>query len=315
LSRSAPGRYIGRVRILILGTGAVGGYFGALLARGGHEVTFVARGATLAALRTRGLRVRLAEDETLALAVRAVEAAAAERPEMVLVCVKSPDTAAAARALRPAITPDTIVLSLQNGVENEEVLARELGLPPLLVALTFIGVAMAEPAVIDYSGRGTILFGEADGRESPRARRVAGALAAAGVPHQLRRDIVVTAWEKLAWNAGFNAVTTLTRTTVAQVVAQSDTRELVTAAMVETDAVATALGIAVRRRRLARVLADSVEGLPDFRTSMLQDLLRGRRLEHDAINGAVVRAATRAGVAVPVNRLLLALLARLDPGA
>jgi len=301
------------MRILVHGAGAVGGYFGALLQRGGHEVWFVARGANLAALRERGLVVRLGA-ETLELApVNAVsDPGAGPFPELILVCVKSYDTAAAAVALRPVAGPETIVLSLQNGIENEEVLARAIGLPPLMVALTRIGVALVAPATIEYSGRGTIVFGEVDGRTTARAERVAAALGAAGVPYELRSDILVPAWEKLAWNAGFNAVTTLTQATVAEVLAQPASRDLVVAAMEEVDAVASALGIAVRRTRTEAVLAESVAGLPDFETSMLQDHRRGRRLEHDALNGAVVRAAARAGVAVPVNRVLLALLARLD---
>jgi 2-dehydropantoate 2-reductase len=303
------------MRVLVHGAGAVGGYFGALLARGGHEVTLVARGDNLAALRARGLTLHLGDD-TLALPVYAVAAPAQAPPaELILVCVKSYDTRAAAAALRPVVRPETVILSLQNGIENEEILARELGLPPLMVALTRIGVELVAPATIAYSGRGTILFGEPDGSESPRARATAAAFAAAGVPHELRRDILVGAWEKLAWNAGFNAVTTLTRGTVADVLAEPGTRELVVAAMEETDAVATAAGIAVRRTRTEAVLRDSVSGLPDFRTSMLQDLLRSRRLEHDALNGAVVRAGARNGVAVPVNRMLHALLARLDPAS
>ncbi len=304
------------MRILVHGAGAVGGYFGALLARGGHEVTFVARGENLAALRARGLTVRLGTETLHVSPVRAVaDPGEARRPDLVLVCVKSYDTPAAALALRPAVGLDTIVLSLQNGVENEDILARALGLPPLMVALTRIGVALVAPATVDYSGRGTILFGEPDGSESPRARRAAEAFAAAGVPHELRCDILVAAWEKLAWNAGFNAVTTLTRSTVADVLAEPASRELVVAAMEEADAVAVAAGIPVRRGRTERVLEESASGLPDFQTSMLQDLLRGRRLEHDALNGAVVRAAARVGVAVPVNRTLVALLARLDPAA
>ncbi len=301
------------MRILVHGAGAVGGYFGALLERDGHEVWFVARGANLAALRERGLVVRLGSETLEVAGTRALpDPSAAPPPELILVCVKSYDTEAAAVALRPVVRPETIVLSLQNGVENEEVLARGLGLPPLMVALTRIGVEMVAPATIVYSGRGTILFGEPDGRDTPRARRVAEALAAARVPHELRRDIRVAAWEKLAWNAGFNAVTALTRATVADALALPATRELIVAAMEETDAVAVATGIPVRRTRTEAVLADSASGLPDFQTSMLQDVLRGRRLEHDAINGAVVRAGFRTGIPVPVNRTLVALLARLD---
>src|SRR5206468_2866019 len=175
------------MRILVHGAGAVGGYFGALLARGGHDVTFVARGENLAALSARGLVVRLGKGETLHLApVRAVpDPAAAPRPELVLVCVKSYDTPAAAAARRPVVAP-----------------------------------------------------------------------AAANVPHELRRDILVAAWEKLAWNAGFNAVTTLTRSTVAEALAQPASRDLVVAAMEEADAVAVAKGVPVRRRRTERVLEE-----------------------------------------------------------
>ena len=183
------------------------------------------------------------------------------------------------------------------------------------MGLTRIGVELTAPGEVTYSGRGEIVFGEVDGRESPRARRLADALAAAGIPYQLRHDILVAAWEKLAWNAGFNAVTALTQATVAEAVALAASREVIVRAMEEVDAVAVALGVPVRRRRTAAVLEDSVRGLPDFLTSMLQDLRRGRRLEHDALGGAVVRAAARVGVAVPVNRMLVALLARLDPGA
>jgi 2-dehydropantoate 2-reductase len=303
------------MRVLVYGTGAVGGYFGAVLARGGHAVTFAARGATLAALRRDGLTVVLPGDRWHLAPVEAVEHPADAGPvDVVLVCVKSYDTAAAAAALRPVVGRDTVVVSLQNGVENEAILAGGLGLPPLLVAFTRIGVATAAPGVVEYSGRGEIVFGEVDGTETPRATRLAAALAAAGVPHRLRADVLVGAWEKLAWNAGFNAVTTLTGTTVAQVLHHAALRDLVVRIMEEVDAVATAAGIPVRRGRTAAVLADSLAGLPDFETSMLQDRRRGRRLEHDAITGAVVRAAARHGVAVPANQLLLALLDGVDPG-
>jgi len=302
------------MRVLVVGAGAVGGYFGVLLARGGHEVAFVARGANLAALRTQGLRVELGSETLQLAAPTAVEdPAAAPPPALVLVCVKSYDTRAVAAALRPVVRPETIVLSLQNGVENEDVLASILNLPPLMLALTQIGVALTAPGVVRFSGRGNILFGEPDGRRSARAEAVHAALTQAAIPAEIRADIQAAVWEKLAWNAGFNAVTTITRTSVAEALAVPATRDLVVTAMEEVDAVATALGIPVRRRRTPRVLADSTSALPDFQTSMLQDLLRGRRLEYDAITGAVIRAAERAGVAVPVNRALLALLARLDP--
>lgn len=304
------------MRVLVHGAGAVGSYFGALLARAGNDTVLVARGAHLDVLQRHGLRVDRPDGPITAPSLRAVadpaDAFGDAAPELILVCVKSYDTAAAAAALAPVVRPDTIVLSLQNGVENEERLARAFGLPPLLVGLTRIGVERTAPGIVRYTGRGEIVFGEPDGATSPRARRLADTLAAATIPHQLHRNVLVVAWEKLAWNAGFNAVTTLVDQPVGPVVARPETCALVRRAMEETDAVATALGIPVRRGRLDAVVAESAAEMPDFPTSMLQDRRRGTRLEHDALNGAVVRAAGRVGVAAPVNRLLLSLLSGLS---
>jgi len=301
------------MRILVCGAGAVGGYFGARLALGGHAVTFVARGANLVALRARGLSVRLATETLRLPTVRVVEdPAAAESPDIILVCVKSHATAEVAAALRPVVRPGASGLWRQNGIENEETLAEGLGVPPLMLALTRIGVELVAPGEVLYSGRGTIYFGEPDGHESPRARRALEAFAQAGVPAELRPDIAALAWEKLAWNAAFNAVSALTDATVAEMLSQPGTRALIVETMAEVDAVAAALGVAVRRTRLPDVLDDSLGGLPAFPTSMLQDRRRGTRLEWDAISGAVVRAADRVGVPVPLNRTLLALLERLD---
>src|SRR5581483_5744326 len=233
---SAGARVLGRplgdprrlMHVLVHGAGAVGGYFGALLQRGGHAVTLVARGDNLAALARDGLTVRLPDGTLHVAPVRAVARPADAPPaDVVLVCVKSYDTRAAAEALRPVVGHDTIVLSLQNGIENEDILADVLGLPPLLIGLTRIGVALVAPGTVAYSGRGEIIFGEPDGTESPRARRLADALAAARIPHQLRRNVRVAAWEKLAWNAGFNAVTALTQTTVAEALADALACDLV----------------------------------------------------------------------------------------
>lgn len=302
--------------ILVAGAGAVGCYFGALLARAGHEVTFLARGTGLEALRRTGLTVLREADPVRLPTVRAIaDPTAAPRPDLILVCVKSYDTRTIAERLRPVVGPDTIVLSLQNGIENEDLLAEVLGLPPLLVGLTRIGVAMEAPGVVRFLGRGEIDVGETDGQRSPRAQRVAEAFAAAGVPCAILPDIRIAAWEKLAWNAGFNAVTTLADATVGEVLERPGSRALVRRAMEETDATAVAAGIPVRRHRVGTVLEESGRDMPGFATSMLQDRRRGRRLEHDALNGAVLRRAAALGVPVPLNAVLYALLDRLDAGS
>ena len=302
------------MRTLIVGTGAVGGFFGALLARAGRDVVFLARGANLAALRERGLTVESVDGDFHLAPVQATDTLADIAPfELVLVSVKSYDTAAVAAEIRPAVTPDTIVLSLQNGVDNESLLARLLGLPPLLGAMTQVGAELVAPGVVRHVAEGTIFFGEASGDESPRAHRLRELFTAAGIRHHLTSDIERMLWDKLAWNAAHNAVTALTRTTAGDAARIAATAAVLRDAMLEVIAVARAQGIMLEAERIEPILAFSRERLGALRTSMLQDLERGRRLEHEALNGAVLRFGEAAGVPTPVNRTLYGLLVALDP--
>jgi 2-dehydropantoate 2-reductase len=301
------------MRTLVMGSGAVGAYFGGKLALAGEPVVFVARGANLGALRAGGLRIEGRAGVVQLDGVHAVEQPAAAGPcELVLVCVKSYDTAAAAVALRPVVGPETIVLSLQNGIENEGILAAALALPPLLGGLTHIGAELVAPGVVRHDSGGRIVFGEPDGRRSARAQRLVELFGRARIDHHLSAHIAVMLWDKLAWNAAFNAGTAVTGRTVGALLAQPDGRALVRAAMREVVAVANASGVGLDAERVDPELARSAAELGHLRTSMLQDREHGRRLEHEALNGAVIRAAARTGVAVPVNRVLYGLLAVLD---
>jgi len=303
------------MRILIAGVGAVGGYFGAQLARAGHEVLFLARGANLAALRAHGLRIESVNGDFHVEASFATDTLAGERPvDLAIVAVKSYDTATVAAQIAPAVTPDTIVLSLQNGVENESLLAAALRLPPLMGALTHIGAELIAPAVVRHVARGTIYFGEMTGHETPRARKLADLFSTSGVRHQLAPNIVALLWDKLAWNASHNAVTALTRTTAGEATRLPATAAVIRDAMHEVINVARAQGIQVDPTTIETTIAFSRDHLGDLRTSMLQDVERGRRLEHDALNGAVVRFGNAVDVLTPVNRTLHALLVGLDPG-
>ena len=300
-------------RVLVMGTGALGAFYGGRLAQAGVDVVFVARGATLAALRSDGLVIESAHGVERVAPVRAVATPAEAGPcSVVLVCVKSYDTDAAIAALRPVIRPDTIVLSLQNGIENEERLAAGLGLPPLLAGMTQIGAELVAPGVVRVDSGGRIVFGELDGRATPRADRLAALFAGAGIDHRVARRIAVMLWDKLAWNAAFNAVTAVTRRTVGEVLADPDGSALVRAAMLEVVAVAQASGVPLAAEKVDEALRHSAAELGMLKTSMLQDRLRGRRLEYDALNGAVLRAAARHRVPAPVNRVLHALLAVID---
>lgn len=300
-------------RVLVVGAGGVGGYYAGRLAASGCDVVLVARGAHAAAIRAHGLRVRYPDGS-----VSSHRASVCEDPagsglaDLVLVAVKSYDTEQAARLLAPCAGPETIVLSLQNGSENEEVIARVTGLPSLLLAVTYIGSEIAEPGVIAYSGAAEIVFGEADGTISARAERLSSWLAQADVEHRVAPRVLRFVWDKLAWNCAFNAVTALTRRTVSEVLERERGASLIRDTMREAFDVAHALGVDVPARIDASI-EHSRRVLPDFRTSMLQDLERGKRLEWDALNGAVVRAGARAEVATPLNATLARLLATIDP--
>ena len=302
------------MRILIAGTGGVGGYFGACLARAGREVVFLARGKNLAALQSSGITVESIDGDFHLSHITAVESVAGLDPvAVVLVTVKSYDTATIARQIAPLVGEDTVVLSLQNGIENESLLASELDLPPLMGAMTEIGAELVSPGVVRHVAEGTIVFGEMTGHESPRGRALAELFTAAGVRHRLSLEMPLMLWSKLSWNAAHNAVTAITHTTAGAAAGIPATAEVLRAAMHEVVAVARAQGILLEPARVDTTIAFSRDHLGTLRTSMLQDLERGRRLEYDAINGAVIRFGETVGVPIPVNRTLYGLLAGLDP--
>ncbi len=197
---------------------------------------------------------------------------------------------------------------MQNGVENESVLASALRLPPLLGAMTQIGAELVAPGVVRHVAEGTIVFGETTGHESARTRTLIELFTAARVRHHCSSHILLKLWDKLSWNAAFNAVTALTRLTSGEAARLPATAGLLRDTMLEVIAVARAQGLLLDPTRVDGVIAYAAEHLGELRTSMHQDIERGRRLEHDAINGAVVRIGGAVGVPTPVNATLLALL-------
>jgi 2-dehydropantoate 2-reductase len=302
------------MRILIAGTGGVGGFFGARLARAGHDVVFLARGTNLAALQSSGITVESIDGDFHLSRITAVERVTGLDPvALVLVTAKSYDTAAIARQIAPIVDEHTVVLSLQNGIENESLLASVLDLPPLMGAMTEIGAELVSPGVVRHVAEGTIFFGEMTSHESPRGRALAELFTAAGVRHRLSLEMPLLLWTKLAWNAAHNAVTAITHTTAGAAAGIPATADVLRAAMHEVVAVARAQGILLDPAHVDAVVESSRRNLGGLRTSMLQDLERGRRLEHDAINGVVIRFGETVGVPTPVNRTLYGLLAALDP--
>lgn len=298
------------MRIAVLGAGGVGGYFGARLAAAGEEVAFLARGAHLRALRERGLRLESGLGDLHLLPVTASDDPAAIGPvDLVLFAVKLWDTGTAAAAARPLLGPETAVVTFQNGVESLEVLGRVLGPERVLGGATFIAAVIAEPGVIRHTGTmARLIFGAPDGTVPPAARALLAACRRAGIDAALSDRIVAAIWEKFIFLSAFSGITTLTRHPAGPIRSHPETRALLIDAMEETAAVARALGIAIADDIVARHTA-LFDGLPgETKSSMLQDLERGGRLELPWLSGAVVRLGARCGVATPIHRVVAAAL-------
>ncbi len=295
------------MKIAVMGAGAVGSYFGARLARAGYDVTLIGRGKHLTRVKRDVLRVR-SIDGDFDIFMRAVEEPYdVGECDIVLFCVKSYDTVEAARKMAPLLGASTVVLSLQNGLGNEELIEEVVGSGKVLHGLCYIGARIDIPGEVIHSSAGTIVLGEVGGKKTVRAARVESAFADAGIAVKVSPSIVTEQWKKLFWNLSFNSISALTRATVGQIVSLSESREVALAAMEEALAVAAMEGVELPADLPVKVL-DSNAQFHDLRTSMLQDVEKGGRLEYEAINGEIVRRAAALGVNAPVNRTLYGLL-------
>lgn len=298
------------MRITIMGTGGVGGYFGARLAQAGHDVHFVARGAHLAAMQERGLRV---ESPLGALHLPRVQVtddpATIPGADLVLFGVKLWDTEAAAAAIRPLIGPDTALISFQNGVVKDDILRRIVGDSAVVGGVCYIATTIAEPGVIRHTGSmHKLVFGEYDGRVSERVQRFSQACAGAGFDHELSDRIRRTLWEKFVFLVGLSGSTATTRVSIGPIRQQPRSRAFLHDLMDEAVQVARAEGVDLPADFAAQRLA-FCDGLPAGMTSsMHHDLQRGNRLEVRWLGGDVVARGERLGIATPNNRAVLDIL-------
>jgi 2-dehydropantoate 2-reductase len=296
------------MRIAITGAGAVGGYFGARLAAAGHDVTFISRGERLEAMRAGGLRVESIDGDVVLDSVSATDdPAEVGIVELVVFAVKSTDTRDAAEAARPLVGPGTVVLAIQNGVDNEAVIGEVLGEEHVVPGVAVIGVGVPEVGTIRHTNNGTITLGEVSGEETGRVRAICQAFAEAGVGTRVSTDILSVKWRKLIWNAAFNPLAALTGRGVLDLIEDEDIRTLAEDAMREAIAVGEALGHRVGDYQLERATRRD-PNWAHSKTSMLQDIERGRPTEIEALTGAVVRGGERTGVPTPVSSTLLRLV-------
>ncbi len=300
------------MKILVMGAGAVGAYFGARLQEIGEAVIFCARGENLRALRERDLEIQSPRGD-LKLKVQATDRPAEFAPyDLILFCVKVYDTDAAAESIKGCIAPGGGVLTVQNGVENEDRLIELLGDGAILGGNARIGAELVAPGKVVHVTNGYMDFGELDGRETPRGKTYADAFRRAGILGEFTPRIRALRWDKLMWNAAFNTVSALTRKTVGAILGDPDGKALVRTLMREVMQVARAEGADITEERIDLFIDHSEKNLGAVRTSTLQDFERGKRLEYEALAGAVVRAAHRHGIHAPASETIYTLLKLLD---
>ena len=295
--------------IAVMGAGGVGGYFGGLLAKAGNKVTFIARGQHLEAIRKNGLRVKH-HDGDFTVPVAATDDPREVGPvDLVLFTVKTYDTQPALSPVKSMLGDSTAVLTLQNGVESYKVLGNSLGEGRVLPGAAYIESRIESHGMIWQTGDVVrIVFGEVDGVRSRRAVKFHEALTGAGVNCELSEDAVSTLWTKFLFIASVAGLTSACRMRLGALLDSPEYRELLVTAMREIEAVGRAQGVALDPHVVEQTM-EYVEGaVKDITASMHADLELGRRLELDALNGAVVRLGQEVGVDTPVNRLLYLVL-------
>lgn len=302
-------------RVAVVGAGAVGCYYGGMLARGGAPVTLVGRPVHVEAMQRAGLTLEIGGRAEQVAVTAATDVAAAADAQVVLVCVKSGDTEASARALAPHLARDAIVVSLQNGVDNASRM-RPLLAADVLACVVYVGCEMAGPGHVRHMGRGDLVIGGEPGSTggARAAAEVATLFLRAGVPCTVAADIDADLWGKLIVNCAYNPLSALTRLQYGPMTESAWSREVMPQVVLEAIAVARADGVALATDGLLeRVLALGAS-MPGQISSTAQDIGNGKATEIDALNGYVARRGEALGVPTPVNRTLHALVKLLELG-
>lgn len=288
------------MRVAVMGAGGVGGYYGGRLAAAGEDVTFIARGQHLAAIRDHGLQVKSVAGDFHVRPAATDEPAQVGPVDLVLFAVKSYDTETAGARLAPMLGPETAILSIQNGVDNEDRLGALLGAQRVLGGVVHILSTISAPGVISQTaGPRSLKLGEMDGRLTPRVTAIHQAFVRAGVATEISPRITVDLWEKYLFICAHGGVTALARLGIGDILGCPATASLYRGVMEEIAAVARGKGIALPSDAVERALAFARSLQPAMRSSLAYDLEHGKRLEVEALVGAVVRFGQGAGVPTP----------------
>jgi 2-dehydropantoate 2-reductase len=297
--------------VAVLGAGAVGCYFGGMLARVGAPVTLIGRPHHVDALARDGLLLDTLQFRERVPVAATTEVQAVRDAAVVLLTVKTLDTETAARSLAPHLAPGAIVLSLQNGVDNVERIRTATGIDALPVVV-YVAAAMTGPGGIRHTGRGDLVVGDPRGVRHDDVRAIARLFTSAGVPCVLSDNIEAELWTKMAMNCAFNAVSALGRVKYGRMVQDARSRELLRLALEETSAVARAGGVRLGEADLVGAAYRLGEAMSEATSSTAQDIARGKCTEIDSLNGYVARRGAELGVPTPVNQTLHALVKLLE---
>jgi 2-dehydropantoate 2-reductase len=294
-------------RIAVVGAGAVGGYFGGLLARAGASVVMIGRPAFVEAVKKNGLFLDTLQFQESVRVEASTELSAARGAEIVLFCVKTTDNATTARALAPLLAPGALVLSMQNGVDNVEQI-RAAAAIDALPAVVYVAASVPEPGRVKHVGRGDLVVGP----ENEKTKKIAALFSRANVPCRISENIDGELWTKLIWNCALNAISALGRAKYGQIAASADARKVVETTVYEVLAVAKAAGVHLPgledpKAALAGALKIATQ-MAEALSSTAQDMNRGKRTEIDSLNGHISRKGAELGVPTPVNHALFALV-------
>ena len=294
-------------KIAVVGAGAVGGYFGGLLARAGGPVVMIGRPAFVEAVTKNGLFLDTLQFQESVRVEASTELSTVRGAEVVLFCVKTTDNAETARALAPLLAPGAIVLSMQNGVDNVEQI-RTAAAIDALPSVVYVAASVPQPGRVKHVGRGDLVVGP----ENERTRKIAALFSRAGVGCRISENIEGELWTKLVWNCALNAVSALGRVKYGLIASSPDAWKVVETAVYEVLAVAKAAGIHPPgledpKAALAGALKIATQ-MAEALSSTGQDMNRGKRTEIDSLNGYISRRGAELGVPTPVNHALFALV-------
>jgi 2-dehydropantoate 2-reductase len=302
-------------RIAVMGAGAVGCYFGGMLARAGLPVTLIARQAHRDAIDRDCLTIesfRFASPERVRIKT-AADAAGVRGARVVLFCVKTVDTETAAKEIAPYLEPDAVIVSMQNGVDNVERIRVSSGIDALGAAV-YVAAEMTAPGVVKHSGRGDLIVGRFPG-SSARTERVEACCAQAEIGCRTADDIRAPLWTKMFMNCAYNAISALGNARYGRLAARADIREIMRMAVEEAESVARADGVPLPEQNFVEAAWKLADSMSNALSSTAQDIGRGKKTEIDSLNGYVARRGAAHGIATPVNQTLCALVKLLEESA